>query len=165
MSQALHTTGNSSINTVNTYQPTIFNNEYGELLASSTFSIIKKEEGALSYDIISLRGIYEMISLEYAMITLRKHLSEDIIEGIKDEIDIRKLGAFILWFESLFGDTIHIIEIFPFPDIESGKLAFIEIDLDCDEKISLKLSKAIKAYMNQEGFENLSGKVALICQK
>jgi len=165
MSQALYILGNSSSNSMLTSRSPIFSEEYGKLSETLTFSIKQREEGVLSYGIMSLRGIYEIISLECAIDILRKHLSEDIIEGIKEEIDIRKLGAFILWFESLFGDTIHIIEIFPFPDIESGKLAFIEIDLDCDEKISLKLSKAIKAYMNQEGFENLSGKVALICQK
>jgi len=164
MNQALYTPGNSSPNIVLTYQSTIFNQEYGKLLEVSTFPIKKREE-APSYGIASLREIYEIISLKDAMNVLRKHLSDDIIEGIKDEINIRKLGAFVLWFESLFGDTIHIIEMFPFPDIESGKSAFIEIDLDCDERISLRLSKAIKAYMNQEGFDDLSGKVALICQK
>ena len=92
-------------------------------------------------------------------------MSDDLIEIIEDEVNIRKFTAFILWFEGLFGDIIHIVEIFPFPDIESEKLAFIEFDLDCDKKMSLKLSKAIKAYMNSEGFDDISRKVALICQK
>jgi len=113
----------------------------------------------------NLREIYNEISIRDAITILKKHLSDDVIEIIEDEVNIRKLAAFILWFESLLGDIIHIVEIFPFPDFESEKLAFIEIDLDCEEKISLKLSKPIKAYMNSEGFNDISRKVALICQK
>jgi len=173
VSQALYTTGNLSANIIHTSQSLIFNKEtstsadkeYGELLAASAFPTNKKEEGALFCGITSLREIYEVISLEDAMTILRKHLSEEVIEGIKDEVDIRKLGAFILWFESLFGDIIHIIDMFPFDDIESGRLAFIEIDLDCNKKMGLKLSIPIKAYMNSEGFNDISRKVALICQK
>ena len=130
-----------------------------------TFSIIKREDAAPSYTITSLREIYEVISLKDAIDILRKYLSDDVIEIIKDEVDIRKLGAFILWFESLINDIIHIIDMFPFDDIESERLAFIEIDLDCGKRTGLKLSIPIKAYMNSEGFNDISRKVALICQK
>jgi len=113
----------------------------------------------------NLREIYNEMSILDAITILKKHLSDDVIDIIEDEVNIRKLATFILWFENLFGDIIHIVEIFPFPDIESEKLAFIEIDLDCDKNISLKLSIPIKAYMNSEGFNDISRKVALICQK
>jgi len=115
--------------------------------------------------LMSLREIYNAITIQEAMDILRKYLSEDAIEIIKDEVDIRKLSAFILWFEDQFCDIIHIVKMFPFPDVESEKLAFVEIDLDCDKKTGLKMSKVIKAYMNSEGFNDLSRKVALICQR
>jgi len=113
----------------------------------------------------SLREIYNAVTAQDAMEILRKYMNDDAIGIIEDEVDIRKLSAFILWFEKLFGDIIHIVKMFPFPDVESEKLAFIEIDLDCDKEMGLKLSKAIKAYINSEGFNDISRKVALICQK
>jgi len=131
------------------------------IVSNNTEMLVQQSENRL----MSLREIYNAITIQDVMDILRKYLSEDVIEIIKDEVDIRKLSAFILWFEDLFGDTIHIVKMFPFPDIETEKLAFVEIDLDCDKKIGLKLSKLIKAYMNSEGFNDISKKVALICQR
>ena len=63
----------------------------------------------------NLREIYNEMSILDAITILKKHLSDDVIEIIEDEVNIRKLAAFILWFESLLGDIIHIVEIFPVP--------------------------------------------------
>jgi len=131
------------------------------VISNNAEMLVQQSENGLT----SLREIYNAITIQDAVDILRKYLSEDAIEIIKDEVDIRKLSAFILWFEDLFGDIIHIAKMFPFSDVESEKLAFVEIDLDCDKNTGLKLSKVIKAYMNNEGFNDLSRKVALICRR
>jgi len=131
------------------------------MVTNNAEMLVQQSENGLT----SLREIYNAITIQDAVDILRKYLNEDAIEIIKDEVEIRKLSAFILWFEDTFGDIIHIVKMFPFPDVESEKLAFIEIDLNCDKNTGLKLSKMIKAYMNSEGFNDLSRKVTLICQK
>ena len=131
------------------------------MVTNNAEMLVQQSENRLTF----LREIFNVMTIQDAIDILRKYLNEDAIEIIKDEVDIRKLSAFILWFEDLFGDIIHIVKMFPFPDIESEKLAFIEIDLDCDKVTGLKLSKVIKAYMNSEGFNDISRKVALICQR
>ena len=113
---------------------------------------------------MSLREIYDLITEQDAINTLRKYTSYDMIEMIKEEIDIRKLGAFISWFEKQYED-IHIIDIYPVYDVdETGDFIFVEIDLYCDENGNLELSKEVKAYMREQGFTDLAGHVALICK-
>lgn len=142
-------------------------------LGSSLETVSEEDIGNLQREaILSLTTIYEIISKmgkEEILQILKSYVKEElIINKIGENVGLAELTAFLLWLDSMLWPlNIYIADVFPFPDVETGEILFIGVELrGCTSRDTWSdLCKFVKGEMRKEGFKDLAGEIGLICHQ
>jgi len=98
---------------------------------------------------------------------LKNYVKEELIDKIEENVSLVDLTSFLLWLDSILEPlNIHIVDVFPFPDAETGEVLFMAVELKgCNSRdVWRALSRFIKGEMIKEGFKDLAGEIGLICR-
>ena len=136
-------------------------------------TVSEEDVGNLQVEVIlSLTTIYEIISKmrkEEIIQILKSYVKEEhIINKIEENVSLVELTAFLLWLDTILESlNIYIADVFPFPDVETGEILFIGVELkECNNRDAWSaLSRFIKGEMRKEGFKDLAGEIGLICHQ
>jgi len=139
----------------------------------SSLEIVNEEDiGNLQREVsLSLTTIYEIISKmrkEEILQILKSYVKEELINKIEENVNLVELTVFLLWLDTILESlNIYIADVFPFPDVETGEILFIGVELkECNSRDAWSaLSRFIKGEMRKEGFKNLAGEIGLMCHQ
>jgi len=124
----------------------------------------------------SIRSIYEKLrnlSIDELIAEINQYLYFDEVNmlALKDIekskfIDLRKLSSLLLWMTKIKG--YRIINVGLVENTETNELLFVIIYIDrcgSDWNGWEKLSKFVKSRLNEEGFSDIAGKIAIVCEE
>jgi len=139
----------------------------------SSLEIVKEEDidNLQREASLSLTIIYEIISKmrkEEILQILKSYIKEELINKTEENVSLVELTAFLLWLDGILEPlNICIADVFPFPDVETGEILFIGVELKgCNSRDTWSvLSRFIKGEMRKEGFKDLAGEIGLICHQ
>jgi len=118
--------------------------------------------------VLTLRQSYNALRKleEKDVITLLKHFTkaEEVIDYIVKHgfLDLRKLASLVVWLTNTL--ELKVSDISFAQDLETGELLFVEIYIeDCGWDEWKLLSRIVKKQLVSEGFDDVAGRVALVC--
>jgi len=120
--------------------------------------------------IFSMPYIREMLSKtrkDEVIQILKNYVKEELVDEIEENVSLVDLTSFLLWLDGILEPlNIHIVDVFPFPDAETGETLFIGVELKgCNSRdVWRALSRFIKDKMIKEGFKDLASEIGLICR-
>jgi len=119
---------------------------------------------------LSLTTIYEIVNKlgKEEVLKILKNYVEGNINKIEENVSLVDLTAFLLWLESILEPlNIYVADVFPFPDVETGEILFIGVELKgCNSRdVWSALCRFVKGEMRKEGFKDLAGEIGLICHQ
>jgi len=79
-------------------------------------------------------------------------------------LDLVRLVSLVMWLTDVLG--LRVISVDLVEDLETGRPQFIGIYIDgCDWDEWKILSKTVKKQLVSEGFDDVAGRVALVCKQ
>ncbi len=135
---------------------------------------VVKEVESMPENMLTIRGIYDMLWVlreETVLSLVRKYLrlSEESMSTLKrigelEFIDLRKFTSLLLWLVNILRYKVTNVSLVE--NLETGELQFVSVHIDnCDWKEWKMLSKFVKRRLVEEGFNDIAGRVALVCKK
>ena len=121
-------------------------------------------------EVLSLTTIHEIVGKlgKEEILEILKNYVEGNINKIEENVSLVDLTAFLLWLEGILEPlNIYVTGVFPFPDVETGEILFIGVELKgCNSRdVWSSLSRFVKGEMREEGFKDLAGEIGLICHQ
>lgn len=117
-----------------------------------------------------IRQLYDMMKIlkeeDVVMILQRYTKTSKVIDVIKKLkfLDLRKLTSIVTWLTSVLELKVSSIDLVE--DLETGQPQFIGIHIeDCDWDEWKILSRTVKKQLINEGFDDIAGRVALVCKQ
>jgi len=117
----------------------------------------------------TIRQLYEELKTheEYVLAMLKQYTgNEEVINAIKRSgfLDLEKLASLIIWLIDVQKHKVASIDLVE--DLETGQPLFISIYIEeCDWDTWRILSKTVKKQLVSEGFNDVAGRVALVCKQ
>lgn len=117
----------------------------------------------------TIRQLYGTLRVsEEEVVTLLKQYIEtdEVIDAIRrlKFIDLGKLASLVIWLTSILGLRVTSIDLVE--DLETGQPQFIGIYIEeCGWDEWKILSKTVKKQLVSEGFDDVAGRVALVCKQ
>lgn len=117
----------------------------------------------------TIRQLYDMLrmSKEDVLTMLKRYTETDeVVDTIKRLrfLDLGKLASLIIWLTNVLElkvTSINLVE-----DLETGQPQFIGIYIeDCGWDEWKILSRTVKKQLVSEGFDDVAGRVALVCKQ
>lgn len=88
----------------------------------------------------------------------------EVVGTIQRLLDIRGLAALVIWIKFTVGLRVSGIDVVE--DLERGVPMFIALYLeDCGWEDWKILSRAVKRQLIEEGFEDIAGRVSIVCKQ
>ena len=128
------------------------------------FTLKRKE--SVSWSSMSLREIYQEVqclTTDEILSLLEDYLDRDTVIALRDSnfVDLWEFTAFFLWLVNSKGYKVHGIGLVHDPETEEP--LFLAVYTDCGGADWREVCRSVKKYMNDQGFRDLAGQVALIC--
>jgi len=117
----------------------------------------------------TIRQLYDMLrmSKEDVLMMLKRYTETDeVIDAIKRLrfLDLGKLASLVIWLTNVL--ELKVTNINLVEDLETGQLQFIGIYIeDCGWDEWKILSRTVKKQLVSEGFDDVAGRVALVCKQ
>jgi len=117
----------------------------------------------------TIRQLYEELKTreEYVLTMLKQYTkTEEVIDAIKKSgfLDLKKLASLIIWLIDVQKHKVASIDLVE--DLETGQPLFISIYIEeCDWDTWRILSKTVKKQLISEDFNDVAGRVALVCKQ
>jgi len=117
----------------------------------------------------TIRQLYGMLrmSKEDVLTMLKRYTETDeVIDAIKRLrfLDLGKLASLIIWLTNVLGLRVASINLVE--DLETGQPQFIGVYIeDCGWDEWKILSRTVKKQLVSEGFDDVAGRVALVCKQ
>ena len=117
----------------------------------------------------TIRQLYDMLrmSKEDVLTMLKRYTETDeVIDAIKRLrfLDLGKLASLIIWLTNVL--ELRVTSINLVEDLETGQPQFIGIYIeDCGWDEWKILSRTVKKQLVSEGFDDVAGRVALVCKQ
>jgi len=117
----------------------------------------------------TIRQLYAMLRMykEDVLMMLKRYTETDeVIDAIKRLrfLDLGELASLIIWITNVLELKVTSIDLVE--DLETGQPQFIGIYIeDCGWDEWKILSRAVKKQLVSEGFDDVAGRVALVCKQ
>jgi len=127
---------------------------------------MEKKKGAM----LAIHQLYDSVRKlgEKDVLAILKHYAKnseviDVIERT-EFLDLKRLASTVLWLTSSL--ELRVSGISLVEDLETGEPQFIEVYIDdCGWDEWKILSRAVKKQLISEGFDDVAGRVALVCKQ
>lgn len=128
---------------------------------------INLKEQSMMLTIRQLYSALKTLKEEDILIILKQYIkTSKVINAIGkfEFLDLRKLTSIVVWLTSIL--KLRVSGIGLVEDLETGQPQFIGIYIeDCDWNEWKILSRTVKKQLISEGFDDVAGRVALVCKQ